>query len=271
LETNALKILVTFAVEAEFAPWRGRHQFVAASSGEHLLQQAKIGDADVSVLLTGVGPGFANENVMRLCTEEACRGRRFDLCISAGLAGALRGAHLIGEVVVPRSIRFDNHGSTDGLAQKFVPDGELVNLAAECGAKIVERCLTTSRVVRSAAEKSNLGAEAEVVEMESYEVLSEAGAWGTRGIAIRAVSDTVDETLPIDFSKTITDEGEVSYWRVLGEVARHPSAMPGLIRLGRNSRGAAQKLAAFLDAYVGQLSSSVSAIGFGYGPAVTVR
>lgn len=266
-----MKILVTFAVEAEFAAWRGRHEFVTVASGDYLLEQAKIADADVSVLLTGVGPGFANENVMGVCTEEACRGRRFDLCISAGLAGALRGSHLIGEVVVPRTIRSDHQGNTDSFAQKFIPDCELVNLAAECGAKIVERSLTTSRVVRSAAEKSNLGAEAEVVEMESYEVLSEAGAWGTRGIAIRAVSDTVDETLPIDFSKTITDEGEVSYWRVLGEVARHPSAMPGLIRLGRNSRGAAQKLATFLSAYVALLSNSASVVGHGYSPAVMVR
>jgi adenosylhomocysteine nucleosidase len=266
-----LKILVTFAVEAEFLPWHGRHAFAATAGDGYTLQRAQVGEADVSVLLTGVGPGFANENVTRVCTEEACRGRRFDLCISAGLAGALRDAHLIGEVVVPRTIRSDQHGSTDGFGLKFIPDSELVNSASDCGAKIVERCLTTSRVVRSAAEKSNLGVEAEVVEMESYEVLSEASAWGTRGIAIRAVSDTVDETLPIDFSKTITDQGEVSYWRVLGEAARHPGAVPGLIRLGRNSRSAAQRLATFLDAYVTVLGSSASAVGFGYGPAVTVR
>lgn len=271
VEKEEVKILVTFAVEAEFGPWRGRHEFRAAACGDGTLQRAQIGDAEAFVLLTGVGPSFANENVTRLCTEEACRGRRFDLCISAGLAGALRDAHLIGEVVVPRSIRSDQQGRTDTFAQKFLPDAELVKIAADCGAKVVERCLTTSRVVRSAAEKSNLGIEAEVVEMESYEVLSEANAWGMRGIAIRSVSDTVDETLPIDFSKTITERGEVSYWRVLGEVARHPSAMPGLIRLGRNSRGAAQKLADFLDGYVAALGKAASTIGFGYGPAVTVR
>jgi hypothetical protein len=42
----------------------------------------------------------------------------------------------------------------------------------------------------------------------------------------------------------------VSIPRVLGQVALKPQSLPGLIRLGRNSRIAAQSLAHFLDSYV---------------------
>ena len=38
--------------------------------------------------------------------------------------------------------------------------------------------------------------------------------------------------------------------RVLGQVARHPQSLPGLMRLGQNSKRAAEMLAQFLDQYV---------------------
>ena len=49
-------------------------------------------------------------------------------------------------------------------------------------------------------------------------------------------------------------EGRVSTPRVLGEVARHPGSIPGLVRLGHNSKKAAESLATFLDSYVKRLA-----------------
>ncbi len=266
-----MKILLTFAVEAEFGPWRERHKFETAKAGDLTLHRTRIADAEVGVLLTGVGPQVARANVAKVFTEHAFERQLLDVCISAGLAGALRGSQAIGDVVVPKIICSDSHEKAAEFPVRFKSDAALLGIAAECSAKIVGRCLTTGRIVRSAAEKSSLGAEAEIVEMESYEVLSEAGAWGARGIAIRAVSDAVNETLPIDFSRTITEEGDVSYWRVLREVAKHPGAMPGLIRFGRNSRDAAHKLAEYLDRFLPALVAHPGAAGMEYGQAVSAR
>jgi adenosylhomocysteine nucleosidase len=269
-----VKILLTFAVDAEFGPWRERHKFETVKAGDLTLQRTMIGDAEITVLITGVGPEVARANVGKVFTEHAFERRLLDLCISAGLAGALRRAHLVGDVVIPKMVCSDRHESAGEFPVRFKSDTELVEIARECGGKIVERCLTTGRIVRSAAEKSSLGAEAEIVEMESYEVLSEASAWGARGIAIRAVSDAANETLPIDFSQTITETGGVSYWRVLREVAKHPGSMPGLIRFGRNTRDAANKLAEYLDHFFAALAERArvpGSNGMEYGSAVSAR
>ncbi len=63
------------------------------------------------------------------------------------------------------------------------------------------------------------------------------------------------EDLPLDMSQVFTDEGQVSIPRVLGQVALRPQSLPGLIRLGKNSRIAAESLARFLDSYVVALAS----------------
>jgi adenosylhomocysteine nucleosidase len=266
-----VKILLTFAVDAEFGPWRQRHKFETVKAGDLTLHRTRIGEAEVNVLLTGVGPQLARDNVSKVFGEHAFERRLLDVCIAAGLAGALRGAQSVGDVVVPKMICSDRQEHAGEFPVRFKSDPDLLGIAVACGAKTVERCLTTGRIVRSSAEKSSLGAEAEIVEMESYEVLSEAGAWGARGIAIRAVSDEVNETLPIDFSKTITEEGDVSYWRVLREVAKHPGAMPGLIRFGRNSRDAARKLAEYLDRFLPAIAENAAAPGMEYGSAVSAR
>jgi hypothetical protein len=47
-----------------------------------------------------------------------------------------------------------------------------------------------------------------------------------------------------------SDEGQVSIPRVMGQVARHPQSLPGLVGLGKQSKYAAESLAGFLDRYV---------------------
>jgi hypothetical protein len=74
------------------------------------------------------------------------------------------------------------------------------------------------------------------------------------GIAIRAISDTADEDLPLDFGQVVTDSGDLSVARLAGQIIRNPSAIPGLVRLGRRSEEAAKRLADFLDAYMAALA-----------------
>jgi adenosylhomocysteine nucleosidase len=96
------------------------------------------------------------------------------------------------------------------------------------------------------------------VEMESFELLRAASARGIPAVAVRAISDTVDEDLPLDMNQVFTEAGQVSIPRVLGQVARRPQALPGLVRLGRQSQDAAESLARFLDAYLPVLAAQKS-------------
>jgi hypothetical protein len=80
--------------------------------------------------------------------------------------------------------------------------------------------------------------------------LNRAAAFGFSCIAIRAVSDRCDEDLPLDMNRLFAEDGQVSVSRVLGQVARHPAAIPSLMRLAQNSKKAAESLARFLDSYI---------------------
>ncbi len=88
-------------------------------------------------------------------------------------------------------------------------------------------------------------------------MLFEARTDGIPAVAIRSISDTVDEDLPLDMNEVFTESGEVSMPRVLGQVAMRPQSLPALVRLGRKSKQAAESLAEFLDRYIVALSKGL--------------
>ncbi len=115
---------------------------------------------------------------------------------------------------------------------------------------------TADRVIFRAEEKKNLGAVADAVEMESGEILFEAAAFGARVVAVRAISDTSGEDLPIDFNKVATEEGDVSIRKILGEVVGSPRSVPSLIRFGQQSKRAAESLAEFLERFIAKIAAA---------------
>src|SRR5260370_41802519 len=214
-----MRILVTFAVDAEFAPWRKLRGFEKPTDGVAEFFAARIGGADVNVLLTGVGGRSAWLEATKIVWDGDV-----DICISSGLAGALRSEYRIGDVLAAREIQ------AIGWKRVVASDAKLVRLAEEHGARAVNSFYSADRVISLASEKRELGKVADAVEMESGEVLYEAAAFGAKGIAIRGISDAADEDLPLDFNKVMTSAGEVSIPRVLGEVVRHPLSTPALVR-----------------------------------------
>ncbi len=245
-----MKILVTFALETEFAPWRALREFRAVQWGDAEVYRAQIGAAEVVVMLTGAGPKQAHLQTAKVLGGDQ---ESIHLCVSCGLAGALKPEYLIGEVLAARSVRTENE-QTDPGSNPLQSSVALLSFAAECGATVVGQFFSSVRVVGRAEEKRHLGERSDAVEMESFEVLLESAAYGIPAIAIRAVSDTVDDDLPLDMNRVFTDDGQVSIPRVLGQVALHPTSVPELVRLGQNSKAAAEALAQFLDKYITMVS-----------------
>lgn len=238
-----MKVLVTFAVGPEFAPWRRLRSFRRTSFEAVPVYESQMGVAELRVLLTGVGPDHAAHAARGVMCD------RPDLCISSGLAGGLWPEYSAGEILAARATCFAGGGSG-------IPSGEsLVELAIGCGARPVERFWTSETLLRTAEEKSKLGREADAVEMESYAVLAEAARWGVPAVAIRAVGETLEMDLPYDFSRALDARGGLSLPRLLAQVAARPHRLPALVHLGRQSRRASVALAEFLDRYVRALPS----------------
>lgn len=244
-----MRILVTFAVDAEFAPWRKRHDFRPFEPTQGTVANiATIAGAEVIVGLTGIGPEPAFSK-----TCDFTWGEVFDLCITTGFAGALRPEYQVADILVAREIVADETRAKV-FGTRIKSTQRLLDAAVRCGAKVVERFYSSPMAIRTAKEKAALGDFADAVEMESFEVLSEGLARMREGVAVRVVSDTADEDLPLDFNRVVNDEGELSMARLAGQVVRKPSAIPGLVRLGKRSDGAAKRLADFLDAYIAALA-----------------
>jgi len=244
-----MRILVTFALENEFAPWRAMRKFRRGFWGRTEVQFAEIGGSEVGVILTGAGSGQIARRLLEVMRNET---DALSVCISSGLAGALKGEFGIGQVLAARAVLSERAEElTRGLLKS---SGALVSFAGDCGATIVDRFYTASRVITTSEEKRALSEMAEAVDMESFEVLHGASSSGVPAIAIRAISDTAGEDLPLDLNRVFTNNGEVSVPRVLGQVTLHPGAVPGLVKLGQQSKRAAESLAQFLDRYVATLA-----------------
>ncbi len=240
-----MKILVTFAVEAEFAPWRRLREFRPTVVSPRGLYEAEISGGTVRVLLTGMGPEHARETMRAALVDHP------SICISSGLAGALKFEHVVAEILAPRLVRMA--GGRDAISV----NASLRDVAVSCSAKPVEMILSSDKLVQTARDKHNLCLQADAVDMESYAVLVEAARRDVPGVVLRAVSDVAHEDLPYDFDQQCDDRGHIRLSGLFMQVARRPHRLPALVRLGRQCRRAAVSLAQFLDVYVECLTSQL--------------
>ena len=236
-----MNILVTFAVQAEFTRWQRRRNF-RRLPGDWPLFESEFGGARVRAILTGMGQSHALEAARRVLPG------RPDICISTGLAGALRSGFRPGDILVARLV------SEAGEPMAVAAHPELFSTAVDCGAKQIERFVTSRTLIASLEEKRRLRNEAEAVEMESYTILAEAARYGVPSVAVRAISDTSDFDMPYDFESACDARGQIRAGGVVMQVLRRPSGLPSLLRLARDCRTASRHLADFLDMFAGTLA-----------------
>ena len=236
-----MKILVTFAVRSEFAPWQRRRSFLRLP-GDWPVFEAMLGGTQIRAILTGMGQDHA------LKAAKRSLGYKPDICISTGLAGSLQSGYRPGDILVARLV------SEVGEPVAVASHRELLSTAVDCGARQIERLATSKTLVARAEQKRELGSQAEAVDMESYTILAEAARCGVPAVAIRAISDTADFDMPYDFEQACDAQGQIRVAKVVSQVLRRPSGLPDLMRLARNSRYASRRLADFLDAFAGTMA-----------------
>lgn len=174
-------------------------------------------------LLVANGPGAGS-------VEKALKERaEVDGLISTGFCGALDPSLRVGDIIVGRS-----GVACSGREGKEPVRGEVVTL---------------DRVAVTAGEKGALRARtgAVAVDMEAAAVADKAAEWGVPFYCIRVVSDTAFEDLPLDFNLYRDSAGRFSRSRIALAALAHPfHTVPGLLRLDRNCKLAAEALGEFL-------------------------
>lgn len=237
-----MKILIVYAVDPEFEPWRRLRIFEQISEGDVTVHRTVSGAATVDFLVSGMGPAYAARAM------DAIADGGHSIYIAAGFAGALRSECTIGDIVIPKSIRSE---ATDELAS---PDAQLVAQAIAAGGQSVATLVSSDRIATTVEEKKRLGQRAEAVDMESFTVVSAAQRRKIPSLAVRIISDRHDQALPVDLSAAVDDRGQVAVGSVLRIAARNPGQISALMKLGRDSKRAAESLSRFLDAYISSIS-----------------
>ena len=151
----------------------------------------------VEMLVTGVGPVEAAAAVSRALAQG-----RYDLVVSAGIAGAFDGAAQIGEgvVVTDEIFELDLENGTpislpDGarVVDRAASDLTLVDRLVELGFRSV-RGITVPRVTATDATASRLAAHGAGVEtMEGFAVLRSAEIAGVPAVEVRGISNIACE------------------------------------------------------------------------------
>jgi len=237
-----MRILVTFAVEAEFAPWRKLRGLEPIHLDGLDMFRCQIGRGTVDFVVTGMGM----ENARR--GAEIAMAAPHTICIASGFAGSLKPAYKVGDILAARAVQ------RLGKSKIIECSRNLFMAAYENKAIEAKMFLTTDKVIATVEEKQRMSPFADAVDLESFAILSVAKEKRLPAVAIRVVSDRLDEDMPADIDMTVDERGRIKIGGVFMHVASHPLQLPALIRLGRQSHTAAEALCNFLEAFIKELS-----------------
>lgn len=181
-----------------------------------------VGDG-VTLVLTGMG-----ERAGR-CIDEALAEERFARVFSVGVAGALRDGLAVGDLVVPERV-VDATGAVHSPTVAADTNGTLLTVDALVASSDAKRALAASHA-------------ADAVDMETAHIASVCDERGVPWLSIRTISDTADRAIPPELGAMVTDAGQPDTARIVRWALARPSRMAALVRLGRDTKSAAARLA----------------------------
>lgn len=228
---------VLFALEEEWKPFKAKR--IIRNPG-------KV--SPYWPVITGVGMRSTSSYL-----ENRLKSTAFRSIIVCGFAGGLKDGLPPGSVIVPDAV-------TDTTSQKtYRVDSALLAVAESTRLSHLKYhgglLATTDRVLIRAGEKRAFAEQtgAVAVDMESAGAARIAEEHKIPWLAVRAVTDSVNDDLPFDFNALADAQGNVNRRRIVVAALLRPWKIPALIRLGQRSSLAARNLADFLVDFLNRL------------------
>jgi adenosylhomocysteine nucleosidase len=235
---------IVFALGIELGGMEDRLDGAVVTHGHGFVaRQGGLKGRHVVLLESGVGREAARRG-----TEALVAGHRPQWIVSAGFAGGLMPQIKKGDIVLADSVA-DLEGKRWSIDLRLGPD------AASPGWH-VGRLLTVDRVVYRADEKRALGQEhqALAIDMESSAVAEACSRHGIRFLAVRIVTDNVDEELPKDVERLLRPATTARrLGAAVGAILNRPSSVKDMLRLKEEALIASDRLAKFLAGVIVQL------------------
>ncbi len=208
-------------------------------------------DHGLNVLLiqAGIGPAKA-----RRYTQQLLAGSSWDVIISTGFAGALDSIP-IGSVLIGREVCEESFMTSDASlsSQRFECHPDWVQVALNLN-WVGRDCLRTGRfvsvdhVLTHSVDKHKLKAAtgAVGVDMESAAIGQVAKEHRLPFLIVRAISDGVNEDLPVDFNLFLKPSGWISGGL---SILSAPGSWRGFLDLYQHSKQASAELTRFFEEF----------------------
>lgn len=180
------------------------------------------------------GERSANALKRRLATN------RPTMIVSAGFGGALRDDMPLGALIIGA-----NYTAPDILRHLKTPQGSHVGDIA-----------TASKILETASERKQLAARtgAVVGDLETAHIYGICKLCDIPMLALRSISDTVDQKMPVPASILINPQTcKPDPFALFSYIFRHPGKMRDLVKLIHGARVAQQTLAEGLEIIIPQL------------------
>jgi len=160
----------------------------------------QAGDRAVQILSHGLDPRSLGQR----------QGEGPDVAIVIGFCGSLSASLTESAVVMYSSCLPAVNGGSPCLCAPELSEHVTAHLNAQNVMCRSVLGITSPRVACTKDDKLGLaGTGAQVVDMETYEVLSAAHKFGVPAIVVRVVSDSLDRKLP-DFNRALNPDGSVN-------------------------------------------------------------
>jgi adenosylhomocysteine nucleosidase len=237
---------IVFAISLEAGPFEARLAGrISVHSSQFTVRQGGLNGRGIVAIQSGVGQVNA-----AAATTALILAHKPAWVISAGLAGGLQPSVNRGDIVMPDSIQTED-GRRLAIDLHISSQQESATPGLHVGP-----LLTIDRIAFQPTEKRSLGQKygAIAADMETMAVAEVCRREKQRFLAVRVVSDAVDEELPRDVEHLIT---RTTWARRIGAAAgtvvRRPSTVKDLWRLRETTLVCSKKLAAFLESVIDQL------------------
>jgi adenosylhomocysteine nucleosidase len=223
-------LIFTGAFPFEIEGIRKRGNFHPAGRGYF---EGEIGGSPAVLAVSGMGEERAYDTARNLLSLYP-NARAY---VSVGLSAAL----------VPELSPGDIVGASEIVAaaspENSLPcDPGLINALSKIRCRTGRFFAATKTVITSSEKKEIARASAAIaLDMESGGAARANIEAGIPFISIRAISDGLDEDLPVDFN-LLMHEGKMRWGRFIFYFMTHPAKIVPLMRLGRNSRLARERL-----------------------------
>jgi len=189
-------------------------------------RRGRLNGVEIVVVANGPGPKLAGDAV-----DAVERNEDMDALVSIGFCGGLQPWLGACDIFVASEV--------NGVAPALAP---VSTRPFKTG-----KLLSIDRVVSTAAEKAALAKNADAVEMEAAAVADRAKRHNVPFYAVRVVTDTFEESFPLDFNAVRSQDGRFSRAAILAAGLRNPATViPELIKLNKRTKRAAQALGDFL-------------------------